>query len=92
MGWIIKIALVGLAIYVAYKTFARWKGYYDRFVGKPDEPAQRPQAPQPPPRPPTQPEPPRRLAEDVQACGVCGAFLAAGAARCGQPNCPLPSA
>jgi hypothetical protein len=88
MGWIIKIALLGLAIYAAYKTFSRWKGYWDRFVGKPDEPPRPPAPPQPPP---AQPEP-KRIAEDVQACGVCGAFIAAGATRCGQANCPLPSA
>ena len=88
MGLILKIALLGLAIYAVWKTFARWKGLYDRFVGRPDEP-KAPPAP-PPPQPPAQP--PKRLAEDVQACGVCGAFVAAGAGRCGQPNCPLPQA
>ena len=88
MGLILKIALLGLAIWAAWKTFSRWKGLYDRFVGKPDAP------PKPPAPPPQQPpaQPPKRLAEDVQACTVCGAFVASGAVRCGQPNCPLPQA
>jgi hypothetical protein len=93
MGLILKIALLGLAIYAAYKTFARWKGLYDKFVGKPD-PAEQRQAPPPPPTPPPAPAAPQKkiVAEDAQTCSVCGAFFAAGATKCGQPNCPLPGA
>jgi hypothetical protein len=27
-------------------------------------------------------------AEDLTACGVCGAFVAAGSPRCGRSDCP----
>jgi hypothetical protein len=38
------------------------------------------------------PTPPHRAinAEDLVACGVCGAYIAAGARACGRPNCPQP--
>jgi hypothetical protein len=28
--------------------------------------------------------------EDLVACGVCGAYVAARAAGCGRPDCPRP--
>jgi hypothetical protein len=36
--------------------------------------------------------PPRRAipAEDLAACGVCGAYVAANAAACGRSDCPQP--
>jgi hypothetical protein len=36
--------------------------------------------------------PPRRAiqAEDLVACGVCGAYVAAQAPGCGRPDCPRP--
>jgi hypothetical protein len=90
MGFLLKIALLGLAVYAAWKTFSRWKGLYDRFVGKPEEP-KRPVPPQqPPPQAPPPAQPQRRVAEDTQSCTVCGAYFAAGAPRCDRPNCPLP--
>ena len=51
MGLLLKIILFGVAVYAAWKTFHRWKGLFDRFVGKPDEPA-RPAPPSPPPSEP----------------------------------------
>jgi hypothetical protein len=89
MGLLLKIALLGLAIYAVWKTYARWKGLYDRFVGKPDEPA-RPAPPPPQQAQTPPPQPPKRIVEDAQTCSVCGTFFAAGAGKCGQPNCPLP--
>jgi hypothetical protein len=29
-------------------------------------------------------------AEDLVACEVCGAYVAAGASACGRPDCPRP--
>ncbi|HWZ67851.1 MAG TPA: hypothetical protein VNW89_08490 [Stellaceae bacterium] len=29
-------------------------------------------------------------AEDLVSCGVCGAYVAAGAPGCGRPDCPRP--
>ena len=86
----LKIALIGVAIYAVWKTFSRWKGLYDRFVGRPDEPQSRAQAPVTPPQPQAPPQPSKRIVEDAQICGVCGAFFSVGAGKCGQPNCPLP--
>ena len=37
MGLLLKLALFGVAIYAAWKTFSRWKGLFDRFVGTPPE-------------------------------------------------------
>jgi hypothetical protein len=36
--------------------------------------------------------PPRRTlqAEDLVACGVCSAYVAAQAPGCGRPDCPRP--
>lgn len=36
--------------------------------------------------------PPRRAiqAEDLVACGVCGAYVAVRAPGCGRPDCPQP--
>jgi len=38
------------------------------------------------------PTPPHRWinAEDLVACGVCGAYVAARASACGRPDCPRP--
>jgi hypothetical protein len=33
-----------------------------------------------------------RTAEEMQACRVCGTYVAAGARACSRPNCPLPRA
>jgi hypothetical protein len=33
---------------------------------------------------------PAVTAEDLVACGVCGAYVAAGALGCGRPDCPRP--
>ena len=53
MGLLLKIILFGVAIYAVWKTFHRWKGLCDKFVGKPDEPAR----PAPPPPPAAAPSP-----------------------------------
>ena len=94
MGFLLKIILFGVAIYAAWKTFSRWKGLWDRFVGRPDEPnvptQPNPASTQPPP---TQPPPPRQQAQVIDAstpCRVCGAYLSAAATKCGRPDCPLP--
>ncbi len=88
MGFLLKIILFGVAIYAAWKTFHRWKGLYDRFVGKPDDPV-RP-AP-PPPVPPSEPLSARRGAEieDTVQCTGCGAYMPASADKCSQ--CGRPS-
>jgi len=38
------------------------------------------------------PPPPNRAinAEDLVACEICGAYVAAGAGACGRPDCPRP--
>ncbi len=90
MGLLLKLALLGVAIYAAYKTFSRWKGLYDRFVGPPPKPPvpEKPAAPASTPVPPTvsarQP-----VIEETVPCKVCGAYLSSGAARCGKSDCPL---
>jgi hypothetical protein len=85
MGFLLKIILFGVAIYAVWKTLARWKGLYDRFVGNPQEPAR----PTPPPaasRPPTdaQVNARRAVIEDTVQCAGCGAYISAAAEKCGQ--------
>ena len=46
----------------------------------PQNVARRRQAPSPRPQP---------AVEDLTACRVCGAYVAAGAPACGKPGCPL---
>ena len=87
MGFLLKIILFGVAVYAAWKTFHRWKGLWDKFVGPPDEPA-RP-APPPPP-PPADPVPNRRtvaIQDTIQFTG-CGAYIPASAEKCGQCGRP----
>lgn len=43
----------------------------------------------PPRRPVASPRTPIN-AEDLTACGVCGAYVATGAPACGRPGCPRP--
>ncbi|MFO1159697.1 MAG: hypothetical protein U1E60_12725 [Reyranellaceae bacterium] len=89
MGFLLKIILFGVAVYAAWKTFARWKGLWDRFVGQPNDPNL-------PPRPgptPTQPPPPARpqgrVIDASIPCRVCGAYLSTAATKCGRPDCPV---
>ena len=89
MGLLLKIALFGVAVYGAWKTFRYWKGMFDRFTGKPDAP--RPPVPRPAP-PPAAAAPPARKAvvEDTVQCAVCGAYISTAAEKCGQCGRPLP--
>ncbi len=87
MGFLLKIILVGVAIYGVWKTFHRWKGLFDRFVGKPDEPPATP-----PPPPPTEPLAARKvIVEDTVQCTGCGAYISAKADKCGQCGRPQPA-
>ena len=95
MGLLLKLALFGVALYAAYKTFSRWKGLYDRFVGPPPAPP-RPEPPRAPEPAPTQTAPnqtaqakPKVIEETVQ-CAGCGAYVSTSAAKCGGCGRPLP--
>ncbi len=79
MGLLLKLALFGVALYAIWKTVARWKGHYDRFVGRPQEPAR----PAPPPAP--APAPSRKaVIEDTVQCAGCGAYISSSADKCGH--------
>jgi ribosomal protein L40E len=85
MGFLLKIILFGVAVYAAWKTFHRWKGLWDKFVGQSDEPAR----PAPPP-PSAEPVASRRtvaIQETIQ-CAGCGAYIPADAEKCGQCGRP----
>ena len=90
MGFLLKIILFGVAVYGLWKTFSRWKGLFDTFVGRrpPAEP------PPPPARPPPSAPPveARRSGpiEDVVQCEKCGAYVSARIANCEQCGHPLP--
>ena len=86
MGFLLKIILFGVAVYAAWKTFHRWKGMWDKFVGNPDQPAR----PAPPPPPPADPVGSRRAVaiQDTIQCPGCGAYIPASAEKCGQCGHP----
>ncbi|WP_422002843.1 hypothetical protein [Reyranella sp.] len=91
MGFLLKIVLFGVAVYAAWKTFSRWKGLWDRFVGGPTAapPPVPPSAPQAPPAP--APMASRRATvEDAVQCAGCGAYAAASVPFCSQCGRPLP--
>ena len=89
MGLLLKLALLGVALYAAWKTMSRWKGLYDRFVGPPPQPPMPEKPPSPAPAPQTAAAR-RPVIEETVPCRVCGAYLSSGAAKCGRPDCPLP--
>ena len=67
MGFLLKIILFGVAVYGLWKTFHRWKGLFDTFVGR--SPPSR-QAPPPAPPPPQAPaNPPPAAAEGAMVFG-----------------------
>lgn len=41
-------------------------------------------------RPTASPRPTQASVEDLTACRVCGAYVAASARVCGKPGCPQP--
>jgi hypothetical protein len=86
MGLLLKIIIFGVAVYAVWKTFARWKGLFDRFVGKPEQPAR------PAPTPTTQQTAAARpLVIDASAsCRICNAYLSSAATKCGRSDCPVP--
>jgi hypothetical protein len=88
MGLLLKIVLFGVALYIAWTTLARWKGLFDRFVGRPQEPARTPPARPAPPAATAQARP--QVIDASVPCAVCGAFLSSAATRCGRSDCPLP--
>lgn len=90
MGFLLKIALFGLALYGVYRSFRYWKGLFDRFTGNADLP-QRP--PPPPVRPESPPAAPLRkpvIVEDTVQCAGCGAYNPATAEKCSQCGRPRP--
>ena len=76
MGFLLKIILFGVAIYAVWKTFARWKGLYDRFIGNPQEPARSRATPKPhrrrAPSSDVQVNARRVVIEDTVQCAGCG--------------------
>jgi len=50
----------------------------------------RPAPPVPRRRPAASPSPAQSAVEDLTACRVCGAYVAASARVCGKPGCPQP--
>ena len=94
MGFLLKIILFGVAVYAVWKTVARWKGMYDRFVGKPEEPARTAPPPQQSPaapRPSSDPQVGARkvVIEDTVQCIGCGAYVSTGADQCSHCGRPL---
>jgi len=74
---LITLALILVAVWYGFRLFARWKVQRDRTLNarrQEQAGARRPR---------------QIAAEDMAACPVCGVYVpAAGAARCGRPDCP----
>jgi hypothetical protein len=81
MGLLLKIIIFGVVVYAAWRTFARWKGLFDRAVGK-EEPAR------PPPQQQTAARP--QVLDASATCRVCNAYLSSAATKCGRSDCPVP--
>jgi hypothetical protein len=84
MGFLLKIILFGVAVYALWKTVARWKGMYDRFVGRTEQSAR----PAPPPSPKAPMGARKVVIEDTVQCAGCGAYISSQADKCG--NCGRP--
>jgi len=88
MGFLLKIILFGIVIYTVWKTVARWKGHYDRFVGRPPEEPARPASPSSS-SPAASPPPARKvIVEDTVQCIGCGAYISSAADQCGHCGRP----
>ena len=96
MGFLLKIILFGVAVYGLWKTFHRWKGLFDTFVGRSPPSRQAPPPAPPPPQAPANPPPAaaegRRIGpvEDVVQCDKCGSYVSARLAKCEQCGQALP--
>jgi hypothetical protein len=86
MGFLLKILILAAAAYGAWSMFRTWR----RGLGNPPVATKKPppQAEADAARTPVGARKP--VIEDTEACRVCGAFVSAGAARCGRTDCPLP--
>jgi hypothetical protein len=71
-----KLILIALLGFVVWQAM-RWL----------NRPAASPRVPN---RRAASPAPPQATVEDLTACRVCGAYVAAGARGCGKPGCPQP--
>ena len=88
MGFLLKIVVFAIAAYGIWATARR---FYRLFGGS--EAAARRPAPTPERRETA--VPPRRagdaVIEDTRLCAACSSYVAAGAAKCGRPDCPQPA-
>jgi hypothetical protein len=77
MGFLLKIAVFGVAAYVAWTTARRW-------LGLGGGPARTPA----PPHREAATHQSRPVVEDTRMCTVCGAYVSASSGRCGRSDCP----
>jgi hypothetical protein len=85
MGFLIKILIFAVAAYGVWSIFNTWR----RGLGAPPVARKKPpeQATVDPGRATVGTRKP--VIEDTEACRICGAFVSAGATRCGRTDCPL---
>ena len=77
MGFLLKIAALAMFAYVVWTTARRWLGLFGLN-----------RTPAAPPAKPSAPQPQRVVVEDTRLCTVCGAYVAASAAKCARSDCP----
>ena len=86
--FLLEIAIFAFVAWGIWKTANRW---FNRLGG--NRPPATPWHPAPPPQAPRDTVQARpRIVEDTYPCPTCGAYIAAGAAKCGRPDCPQPQA
>ena len=78
MGFLLKIAVFGVAGYLVWTTARRWLGLAGNLTRQPTETVER--GPAAKPRPP--------VVEETRACAVCGAYVPTSSHKCGRPGCP----
>lgn len=82
MGFLLKIAILAVVVYGAWKTARRWYGILGGGQPKTPPPVRR----EAPPQAPRQP-----VVEETRLCPICAAYVSVGGAKCGRPDCPQPA-
>ena len=82
MGFLLKIAILAVVVYGAWKTVRRWTSILGGGQPKAPPPVRR----EAPPQAPRQP-----VVEETRLCPICAAYVSVGGAKCGRPDCPQPA-
>jgi hypothetical protein len=85
MGFLLKIVIFAIAVYGIWATASRWYRMLGGGQTRPTTPAPQRRESAGTPRAS------RPVVEETRLCAACGSYVAAGAAKCGRPDCPQPA-